>query len=66
MINNVIIIRLKANNPIRLSGWIISTAHEKLYAQRFQGNPVSILALIKSENAKAPEKTSTEDKFNFK
>ena len=37
-----------------------------LYAHRFQGKPVSILALKQSEKANIPEKISSEEKLKFK
>ena len=41
-------------------------AQEKLYAQRFQGKPVRIFALIKSDKAKLPEKRNIEGILSFK
>ena len=50
------VIKLKANKPNKFKSWIISVKPEKLYAQRFQGKPVKILALIKSEKARPADK----------
>ena len=65
-VNSVIISKLKANNPMTLKIWITSVAQEKLYAHKFQGKPVNIFDLTKSEKAKAPEKIKIECKFKFK
>ena len=59
----VIIIKLKANNPIKFKIWIISIDQEKLYAHKFHGNPVNNFALKKSEKAIAPEKIKIEEKL---
>ena len=52
----VMTIRLKLKTPIKLTIWIISGDHEKLYAHKFQGNPPNNLALKKSESAIPKEK----------
>ena len=60
------VIKLKANKPNKFKSWIISVKPEKLYAQRFQGKPVKILALIKSEKARPADKINKELKLLFK
>ena len=59
----VIIKRFRENNPISDKICKLSMDQEKLYAQRFHGNPVRILLLKKSENAKAKLIKKIEDKF---
>ena len=44
-INKVIKIKFNPNKPILFNICKISVAQEKLYAHRFQGNPVNIFAL---------------------
>ena len=44
---------------------MISTAHEKLQDQRFQGKPVNTFDLKKSAKAKLPEKRTSDEKFKF-
>jgi hypothetical protein len=50
---NVMNKRFKEKSPIVDNICKLSIDHEKLYAQRFQGNPVRISLLIKSESEKA-------------
>ena len=65
VIKIVTITKLKANNPKGFNICIISNDHEKLQAHKFQGNPVSIFARMKSENAKLPDNKNNEPKFNL-
>ena len=43
----------------------ISTDQERLYAHKFQGNPVNIFALKKSEKANVAEKIKIDEKLYF-
>ena len=62
----VIIIKLNANNPTMWRTWITSVAQEKLYAHKFHGKPVKIVARTQSEKAKELENRKIEAKFIFK
>ena len=58
--------RFKEKRPIIGRGWRISGAHDQVYAHKFQGNPVKILALKKSINAKELENSKMDEKLFFK
>ena len=58
--------KLKANRPVLFKICINSVDQEKLYAHKFQGKPVKILDLKKSEKAKLPEKRNIETILKFK
>ena len=51
---NVMNKRFKEKSPIVDNICKLSIDHEKLYAQRFQGNPVRIVLLKKSATEKIP------------
>ena len=59
----VTIKRFREKKPIIDNICKLSNDQEKLYAQRFHGNPVRILLLKKSENVKAILIKKIEDKF---
>ena len=59
-------IKLNANNPKIFNTCKISVNEERLYDHKFQGKPVNILALKKSDNARPPEKIIIETTFKFK
>ena len=63
--NIVISKRLKEKIPITDSICKLSCDQEKLYAQRFQGNPVSIIFLAKSPRAKSKLIKKIDDIFSF-
>ena len=59
-------IKLKEYVPIKdriCIEWIEETQLKEI---KFHGNPVNILALKKSENPIAPEKTNIDERFKFK
>ena len=62
----VITIKLNANKPTKFKVWSISVDQERLYAHKFQGNPVNSFDFKKSENAIAPEKIKIDEKLWFK
>ena len=60
-VNKVITRRLNENKPTRFNICNISLIEIKLYAHKFHGNPVSKLALKKSETAKPAENIKSDD-----
>ena len=60
---NVMNKRFKEKSPIVDNICKLSIDHEKLYAQRFQGNPVRIVLLKKSATEKIPLIKKIEDIF---
>ncbi len=60
---NVMNKRFKEKSPIADNICKLSIDHEKLYTQRFQGNPVRIVLLRKSATEKIPLIKKIEDIF---
>ena len=63
MENKVITIKLNENKPIGFKICKNSSNHDKLYAHKFQGNPVKTLLLKKSLTDSIKLKSNTEPKL---